>query len=240
MKEETLTLFDSVGRRIAGVIHRPEGPGPFPAVVLAHGFKSSKGRKRGLAEALCKAGFVAVRFDFFGSGDSDGSFENVTISKMAEDLRFVVEHTSRLHYVRDTGLAGSSMGGMVSIIQAAQDSRVKALVLDRPVSDFKGLPLFKLMRSQEFEAWREKGIATLTHPGEQFQVKFNFYQDGLKYDLYHLASRIDCPSLIIHGSKDRDVPLEQSKRLFGVLGSEQKDLQVMEGADHDWKEAEKA
>jgi len=240
MIEENIVLFDSVGRRIAGIIHRPEGRGPFPAVIIAHGFRSDKGRKRELAKILCDRGFVAIRFDFFGCGDSDGRFENITISKMVEDLRFVIEHATKLYYVNRTGLIGSSMGGMVAAIQAAQDSRIRTLVLDRPVSDFKALPLFKHMRSQEFEAWKEKGMATLTLPREKFQVKFSFYQDGIKYDLYHLASRIECPTLIIHGDKDKDVPLEQSKRLFGVLGAEQKDLVVLEGAGHDYTDTEKA
>ncbi len=48
----------------------------------------------------------------------------------------------------------------------------------------------------------------------------------------HLVSRIDLPSLVIHGERDRLVPLKQGREVYETLGSEQKELVVISLADH--------
>ena len=239
MTEEKLDMFDSVGRRIAATLHRPEGTGTFPMVIISHGFFSSKGKYRALSEALEKEGIASIRFDFFGHGESDGKFENVTVRKMVENLRLVVKHAYELYFVDTLGLFGSSMGGMVSLLQAAQDSRIGALVLKSPVSDFRQ-SMKKDLGAVKMADWEQKGWVTLHDAdGSKFKLNYSFYREGEGYDVYRDARAIACPALIVHGNKDIDVPIEQSKRLFGAIRSEEKDLHVLEGCSHDYSPAQK-
>ncbi len=54
----------------------------------------------------------------------------------------------------------------------------------------------------------------------------------LEEEYRHLVSKIDLPSLVIHGDQDRLVPLKQGKDLYEALGSKQKELVVIPRADH--------
>ena len=55
---------------------------------------------------------------------------------------------------------------------------------------------------------------------------------ALEEESRRLAGSIELPALVIHGKQDRLVPLEQGKDLYQTLGSEQKELLVIPGADH--------
>jgi uncharacterized protein len=54
----------------------------------------------------------------------------------------------------------------------------------------------------------------------------------LEEEYLRLVSRIDLPSLVIHGDQDRLVPLKQGKDVYEALGSKQKELVVIPRADH--------
>ena len=74
--EYTVTLDGE----IAGVVVQPSGDGPFPAVLMLHGFASSKdevgGMYQRLAAQLGEQGIASLRIDFRGWGESGGGMEN--------------------------------------------------------------------------------------------------------------------------------------------------------------------
>src|SRR3989344_8614618 len=76
--------------RLCGILHLPQKV-PAPAVIVCHVFTSSKVKKEGWCEFLSKKGFVAMRFDFSGHGESQGDFENFTVTKCLDDTRAAVE-----------------------------------------------------------------------------------------------------------------------------------------------------
>lgn len=239
MTVEKLDIFDSMGRRIAATLHRPEGAGTFPTVIIAHGFMTNKEKHRALSEALEKEGIASVRFDFFGHGESDGKFENMTVRKMVENLRLVVKHAGDLYFVGSIGLFGSSMGGMAALLHAAQDSRIRAMVLKAPVSDFRQA-VRKELGQVKMADWEKKGWVTMHDAdGTSYRMNYSFYRDGEKCDVYRDARGIECPLLVVHGNKDSNVPLEQSKRLLGAVKSEEKELEVLEGCTHYFRPEEK-
>ena len=127
------------------------------------------------------------------------------------------------------GLIGSSLGGMVSIIATEVDPRIKALVLVSPLSDFKASK--GTQNREDLEMWRIEGIKeTVNAKGRKFLMKYAFYVDGMKYDTYAYANKINCPVLVIHGDKDESVDISQSQELMKHL--KQGNLQVIAGADH--------
>lgn len=54
-------------------------------------------------------------------------------------------------------------------------------------------------------------------------------------DQKELLRNINCPILIIHGTRDESIPLEDSKEAIKLL-SKDSQLETVEGADHDFKE----
>ena len=73
---EELIHFTNEDLRLYGMLHRPEGAGPHPAVMILHGFTGQRIEPHRLfvklARQLVAAGIAALRFDFRGSGESEG------------------------------------------------------------------------------------------------------------------------------------------------------------------------
>src|SRR5690349_11530430 len=97
---EIPVTFDCRGEQIVGMLHLPEGRGRHPAVLLLHGFTGTKSEAHGMfvkmSRALVDHGIASLRFDFRGSGDSGGSFEEMTIKSevidATEAVRFLARH----------------------------------------------------------------------------------------------------------------------------------------------------
>lgn len=128
-----ITFRNSSGRRLAGTLLLPRSVERPPVVVFAHGFNSSRRSSRNLmiAERLVASGLAAFLIDFTGHGDSDGEIREATVKQMADDLRSAIDHISAESAVDAgrIGLSGSSSGGIVSVLEAARDERVRVLVL---------------------------------------------------------------------------------------------------------------
>ena len=132
--EHRIQIESPVGLKLAGILLRPERVTRPPVVVFAHGWGSSKAsqRNRAIAEALVQADIAALLFDFSGHGDSEGSFDQVTLEDQVGDLQAVLDLAAADDGLGEVGVAGSSSGAAVAIAAAADDPRVGALVLRAP------------------------------------------------------------------------------------------------------------
>ena len=105
---------------------------PLPAIVLVAGSGPSDRDETvagipifgQLAGALADAGFLAVRYDKRGVGQSGGRPESATLADYAEDLRAVVRFTSDRKDVdrRRVAIVGHGEGGMLGLLTAAAAS----------------------------------------------------------------------------------------------------------------------
>jgi uncharacterized protein len=138
---EELLWIPSRGKRMAAVLHLPDGRGRAPAVLMCHGFTGHKAEAHRLfvhtARRLAQEGLVVLRFDFLGSGDSEGLFEEMTIRGEVEDalnaLAFLRGH-GRVDAAR-VAMLGFSLGGCVVALSLPRAGAVKTLVLWAPVSN---------------------------------------------------------------------------------------------------------
>ena len=86
------------GLTLRGMLHVPDNvSSKVPMVILLHGFCDDRNEinfvHNELSQRLCDAGIASVRFDMNGSGESDGRFEDMTIS--SESRRMRSEYGSR-------------------------------------------------------------------------------------------------------------------------------------------------
>lgn len=122
----------SHGVRINGLVYTPSGPGPHPTLVLCHGLPGNE-KNLDLAQAVRRAGWNAVTFNYRGSWGSPGVY------RFAQNLE---DADAVLAYLRDPGnaaklgidpkriaLAGHSMGGWVTAKTAAHDHALIGAVL---------------------------------------------------------------------------------------------------------------
>ena len=126
---------------IVGTLSKPAAApsGPRPAVVLTGGSGSSDRDEvivgipilGQMAGALADAGFIVVRYDRRGIGQSGGRAESATLFDYAEDLRAVVRFLGSRKDVDPKRIAvlGHSEGGSVALIAASKDKRIAAAAL---------------------------------------------------------------------------------------------------------------
>ncbi|HCK11059.1 MAG TPA: alpha/beta hydrolase, partial [Candidatus Latescibacteria bacterium] len=95
-------------------------------VVIGHGVTGNKDRPFvvALAGALSAGGIPTLRISFSGNGDSEGQFEDSTVSKEVEDLCCVINQLDDWNII----YIGHSMGGAVGVLSASKDTRIQALV----------------------------------------------------------------------------------------------------------------
>lgn len=224
--------FENAGQTLYGFLHAPEGAGPHPAVALLHGFGGNHMEPRAIftrtARRLASSGIAALRFDFRGSGDSEGEFRDASIESEVSDaragLRFLAEQ-SEVDADR-LGLVGLSLGGMIAACTAGDSPEVRALVLWSPVAH-----LGELFAT---EATEERARELLGEGYVDFgglEVGMDLVEQAVGTDpvaaLGGFAGRV----LVIHGTGDELVPAEHGQRYKAALG-DRADLELVEGADH--------
>lgn len=175
-------------------------------VVLGHGVTGNKDRPLlvAVAEGLTAKGWPCLRVSFSGNGDSEGSFEESTISKEIGDLSAVlatVPQEKRIAYI------GHSMGAAVGVLTASRRMDIQALV-----------SLAGMTHTADFVV-REFGdvVPGKGHMWDDEDCPLSkAYVEDLKSigNTLEAASRINQPWLLIHGTSDDVVPLKDSRDAF--------------------------
>ena len=226
---EIPVAFKCKGKQLAGVLHIPKN-NKHPVIIMCHGWGSNKlGTWQGLfvkaAREFCKKGFSVLRFDFRGSGDSEGEFEEQTVETMLEDLDCVLNNLDKNYVNTDKiGLIGHSLGGKISLLKAAKDKRIKCLALwSTPAShrDTTSTDLIEEIMDRKNLYLNDSGVWI---NAKQMESCLN--HDGLK-----VIRKVNVPVLIASGSEDTSIFPSQGKKLYKNTNKPKK-LVFVKGADH--------
>lgn len=223
MREEKVWFKNSKGQELCGLINIPNIKGPFPVVIICHGFKGNKNSPlySFLAREFAKAGFLAFRFDFHGHGESEGHFEDITISQEVKDLKSAINFISSYALAdKKIGLTGHSLGGFVILRYVAKFNKIGALIPMSPISDFVDFQNDLRKQSSDYDLWKKRGKIHLYYPriDRWYRLKYSFYLDGMEEPtLYSEVKKITCPVLIFHGKHDSAIPLHQTHELIKHL-----------------------
>ena len=225
---------------ISGVMNVPNGNGPFPALVLNHGYidpdvyVNGQGLRRE-QEFLARRGFVVLHTDYRNHAESDddpdaemklrlGYVEDVVNAVMA--LR-----NSSLPYIdrERIGLLGRSMGGGVTLTAlVVKPDLVDAAVVYAPVSSDYVDNFNRWTRSSgDRRQLAERVIAAYGSPEENP----GFWKNISAVNFF---DRITRPILIHHGTADESVPIDWSRKTLAALQSHNKqgELLTYEGERH--------
>ncbi len=234
VRNETIT-FVSQGKKISGVIEYPDKP-TSRVVVFAHGLSNSKAPSDipllyRINNALLAAGYMTMRFDFYGSGESDGEFRDKTISSMRQNfldmLTFLKATHSEINWI---GAVGKSIGGTVLGLVGG-DPRISACVL--MTMRYTLAPFFARFWTGQEEVslngavpptGRVKGAFSL---GKNFFVELPQIDGGVADGLANMP-----PTLVIMNEGDEKISLESAMEVYEHLGGA-KELMTVPGHDHE-------
>lgn len=217
----------SRGLTLRGYLELPDGASaehPAPLLVMFHGFTGTLSEKHFLLSRLSRRvveeGVATLRFDFGGSGESDGEFVDVTPATEVADGRAILEYGCGLAEVDPTrvGLLGFSLGGFVATnVADREQDRLARLVLVSP-----GLATHRKMERLLASAGRATRGSLEVGPA--------FVSDGYGLDPLEAAARFGRPVSIVQGTADAAVPYEGT--LGYVASFSDAELTLVEGADH--------
>lgn len=246
MVKEIAVEFKNQGQVLRGLLHIPQGVSDdfakrHPCVVFLHDYASDRiGEHRILvktARHLCSNGLACLRFDFRGSGESEGDFSDMTLETEISDAKAAIDFVRSLDAVdpERIGLLGQSFGASVAICIAAE-AQVASLVLWAPTifadylveRDGKVLidpyvwlpPKYK----EELKRTGKVDIGGLTRGR-------GFFESLTRVHPLESLSKFQGPVLIICGSEDEVVaPINSDIVYDNVPG--QRRLVVIADADH--------
>jgi len=232
--------YKSNGLTISGIMNIPKGKGPFPLIILNHGYiaPSVYTRGRGLKreqDYLARQGFAVLHTDYRGFAASDPSPDVREVYDAA--IEYSMDSANAINAVRaanlpqvdaeHVGMLGHSLGGGVTLnIAVAHPDLVSAFVLYAPVSSDAW---------ENFTRWRDRRDdkdRTLSVLGTREENPQAWDALSSLSSLKNIAS----PILLFQGTKDSDVPPEWSDFLDAKLKALNKDITYVsyEGEKHEF------
>ncbi len=225
--------FNIGDQKIVGLLQKSDSK---KGVILLHGFTGDKdtaeaGAYPVLADKLHEEGFNVLRIDCRGTKDSDGKFEDMTFDTEVEDLKRSIE------YMRGANdriaVVGASFGGAVAPLAYADN--MDCLVLWYPLLYPTESQRFESLKSIESKFERDgKAVVSSSNTGENFTMGKTLYDQWKTIEPSKKLVEIKCPVLIVSGTNDQAISIENVNRAMNELKSEKK-VEFVDDSYHCWK-----
>ena len=263
-------IIPAAGFNLGATLTRPSVPPPpggrYPAVVFLSdagaedrdGFAFGIPTTGQLAGAVAEAGFVALRYDKRGYGQSGGRPESATITDAAEDARTVRRWLADREEIDSERIAivGHGEGAWVALLAAARERRFAAvvsiagaastgaeLVLAQQERTLDQLQLAPEERERRVALQKQIQAAVLTGKGwdaipadVRRQADTPWFQSVLAFNPMRVIEDVRQPLLFVHGELDRQVPVEHADRLANMARAESRsrsiDVVIVRGVNH--------
>ncbi len=134
------TFFGPASHRLFGIHHSGRGDtlrdtGVILCYPSPQEYRMVHWAYQKLAVALASNGFSVLRFDYFGTGDSEGRSDEPTLDQWVDDIRMAADELRESTGARRISLVGMRLGGMLALRAAAEGLAVRDLVLWDPIMD---------------------------------------------------------------------------------------------------------
>lgn len=216
--------YQSDALTITGLVDIPDGPGPFPTIIVCHGYLRPTEYQSGfdswrIAEWLAEHGYIALMPDYRNYAGSDTG-ENPFHIGYAIDLMNLIAQVDSLPQAipGQIGMIGHSMGGEISMWPMVISDEVDAIVLYSSMSGDVGRNWAHARRY-----WPAQRAAL-----DALEIIYGRPQDNpeafAQMSPINYLDRVRMPVMIHHGTQDESVPYEWSEELYHQM--QEADLDV--------------
>lgn len=220
-------------RRIA--YRRRAGAGP--TVVWMGGFRSDMLATKAatLDGWAARTGRAFLRFDYSGHGESDGRFEDATISRWLGESLAVIRALAGPAPI----LVGSSMGGWLALLAAralkAEGRALSGLVLIAPAVDFTEALMWDRFPAKVKREITNAGVwmRQSEYAPEPYPITRALIEDGRRHLMLDGPPVVTgCPVHILQGMRDPDVPWKHAMRLVEHMPGDDVVTTLIKDGDH--------
>ena len=197
-----------------------------------------------LAGSLAERGFMVLRYDKRGIGQSGGRTEAATLQDYADDAVEIVRWLAKRDDVdsRRLAVAGHSEGGSIAMLAAAKEKKIDSvilmaapgttgadLILEQQQHQLEAMKLPASERQQKIDLQRRIHTAVLTEKGWEGvpddlrrQADTPWFRSVLQFDPARTMSRFKQPVLIVQGDLDTQVPAHHAEQLAALARARKK------------------
>ncbi|MEI6529401.1 MAG: alpha/beta fold hydrolase [Candidatus Falkowbacteria bacterium] len=235
---EKIYIKNRKGQKIAVIIEKCQSSRGL--VFITHGLGDSKDSPHIKTFAKCfrDNNFSLIRFDTTNSfGESDGRFEEASITNYYEDLEDVIAWAKdQSFYHEPFVLCGHSLGATCSALFAEKyPEKVKALA---PISCVVSGTLSKEQYTkEELEDWQKSGWLVETWPNGEVRLPWSYMEDEMKYNILTDINKLTMSTILIVGEFDHCTSPRHQQILFDDLPG-QKGIYLIKGAPHTFRSPE--
>ena len=236
MTERKLYFKNQDGLMLCGILDKPDAP-TTKCAILCHGL-TGNGKAgeifEGLASALAAAGIASFRFDFRGHGESEGTYNDITLSGEKRDIEAAMEFMKSMNY-RSFGIVAASFGaGPVCLFVRENQGIVKAVVFWNPILEYRWIFESDLLWPRTnfgpdaMSRLRRQGYLEIG----KFRLKIGqgFINEMNWIRPLEFSQNFSLPTLFVHGDKDATVPCDHSERYARFFKDARREM--VSGADH--------
>lgn len=239
---EKIFIKNRKGQNISVIVERKSNQKRLAFVMHGLGGFKEQDHIVAFADAFKDRDFTVVRFDTTNTfGESDGKYEDATITNYYEDLEDVIRWAESQDWYREPFvLSGHSLGGICTAFFAEKyPKKVLAIApISTVVSGKLSVEAHKRFKSEEFASWEKTGWLekeSNSKPGIIKRLPWSHIADRLKYDLLPEVSKLTMPTLLIVGENDTSTPPDQIEALYQALPGK-KEFHIIKNAPHTFRE----
>jgi pimeloyl-ACP methyl ester carboxylesterase len=183
-----------------------------------------------------RQGLGLMRFDYSGHGRSDGRIEDGTVSRWLDETLAVI----RMKCEGAQIVVGSSMGGYLALLaarafsEAGETDRLAGLILIAPAVDFTEALIWARAPDEARRAIEQDGAWRRPSAYSEDPDCYTraLIEDGRKHLLLGHMIRTHCPTIVLQGMRDLDVPYAHALALMERLGADPATLTLVKDGDH--------
>tara|TARA_Y100000816_G_C26092462_1_gene577522 strand:- start:438 stop:1184 length:747 start_codon:yes stop_codon:yes gene_type:complete len=201
-------------------------------IVFLHGFMSDLEGKKPQAflkfAKKNKLGFLALEYS--GHGKSSGKFTNGNISRWSKDTTLLIKKIVKKNSFI---LIGSSMGSWISLNQFRFfKNQIKGFLGIGSAPEFLDKLMWKKFSKKMKIELKKKGIINLKHGDYEYPITYQLIKDGRKNKVFNKRINQNINITMVHGNKDKSVPMYYSKKILEIFKSKRKKLVIIKNGDH--------
>ena len=201
-------------------------------IVFLHGFMSNlEGKKPKTFLNFAKKnklGFLAIEYS--GHGKSSGKFINGNISKWTSQTNLLIRKIVKRNNII---LVGSSMGSWISLNQFKFfKKQIKGFLGIGSAPEFLEHLMWKKFSSKMKKEVIKNGIIHLKHGDYNYPVTLQLIKDGRKNKVLNKKIYQNINVTMIHGNKDKSVPVIYSRKVLKIFKKAKKKLLIVKNGDH--------